>query len=112
MTATLKLGHARSIGVGVSPNASGLGVSADGKTLVVANNYNDSISMVDTISNTVRYEHDLRPFGTRDRARRHRSPTTESVEDPASLCYWSFRTNARTWCWPADRPLSALTAGS
>src|SRR5262245_39643005 len=60
---TISLGHAgRGIGIGVAPNASGLGISADGKTLVVANNYNDSISVIDTASGTVRYEHDLRPF--------------------------------------------------
>src|SRR4029077_12384526 len=50
------------LGVGVSPNASGLGISADGATLVVANNYNDSISVIDTATGTVRYEHDLRPY--------------------------------------------------
>jgi YVTN family beta-propeller protein len=49
-------------GLGVQPNASGLGISKDAKTLVVANNYNDSISVIDTATNTVRYEHDLRPF--------------------------------------------------
>jgi len=66
---TIALGHvdpvthkAFGIGVGVSPNASGLGISADGLTLVVANNYNDSISVIDTKSRTVRYEHDLRPY--------------------------------------------------
>ena len=42
-------------------------------TLVVANNYNDSISVIDTATRAVRYEHDLRPFfasneGTRRRA--------------------------------------------
>jgi DNA-binding beta-propeller fold protein YncE len=59
----IALGHAGvGIGVGVKPNASGLAVSADGATLVVANNYNDSISVVDTGSGVVRYEHDLRPF--------------------------------------------------
>jgi YVTN family beta-propeller protein len=63
LTATIALGHGGSgIGVNVNPNASGLGISADGKTLVVANNYNDSISVIDTASGTVRYEHDLRPF--------------------------------------------------
>ncbi len=56
------LGHSRGIGVGVAPNASGLGISADGATLVVANNYNESISVIDTATGTVRYEHDLRPF--------------------------------------------------
>ncbi len=44
------------------PNASGLGISPTAKTLVVANNFNDSISVIDTATNTVRYEHDLRPY--------------------------------------------------
>src|SRR5467141_621855 len=62
-TATISLGHVgKGVGVGVGPNASGLGISADRATLVVANNYNDSISVVDTASGTVRYEHDLRPW--------------------------------------------------
>ena len=52
----------KGIGLGVQPNASGMDVSADGRTLVVANNYNDSISVIDTASRAVRYEHDLRPF--------------------------------------------------
>jgi YVTN family beta-propeller protein len=60
---TIAFGHKNvGIGVGVNPNASGLGISTDGKTLVVANNYNDSISVIDTGSKTVRYEHDLRPY--------------------------------------------------
>jgi len=62
-TATISLGHAgKGVGIGVGPNASGLGISADDATLVVANNYNDSISVVDTASGAVRYEHDLRPW--------------------------------------------------
>src|SRR5262249_39671733 len=58
------IGSARNkgVGLGVQPNASGLDLSADGRTLVVANNYNDSISVIDTATRTVRYEHDLRPF--------------------------------------------------
>ena len=57
-------GSARNSGVGINvqPNASGMDVSADGRTLVVANNYNDSISVIDTATRTVRYEHDLRPY--------------------------------------------------
>ncbi len=42
----------------------GLAISADGKTLVAANNYNDSISVIDTATGTVRYEYDLRPYAT------------------------------------------------
>jgi hypothetical protein len=58
------VGVARNTGVGVSvqPNASGMDVSADGATLVVVNNYNDSISVIDTATRQVRYEHDLRPY--------------------------------------------------
>lgn len=54
----------KGVGLSVQPNASGLAISADGKTLVVANNYNDSISVIDTATRTVRYEHDLRPYFT------------------------------------------------
>jgi len=62
----IPLGHShKGVGLlGVQPNASGLGISADGKTLVVVNNYNDSISVIDTATKTVRYEYDLRPYNT------------------------------------------------
>ncbi len=61
--ASIALGHKKiGIGSGVQPNASGLAVSADGATLVAVNNYNDSISVIDTATKAVRYEHDLRPF--------------------------------------------------
>jgi len=60
---SIALNHANvGVGVGVNPNAGGLGMSKDGKTLVVVNNYNDSISVIDTATGNVRYEHDLRPF--------------------------------------------------
>ena len=53
------------LGLGsVAPNVAGLAISANGKTLVAANNYNDSISVIDTASRTVLYEYDLRPFAT------------------------------------------------
>jgi YVTN family beta-propeller protein len=66
-TAPIALGHAnRGVGLSVRPNASGLGISVDGNTLVVANNYNDSISVIDTATRLVRYEHDLRPFFARN----------------------------------------------
>jgi DNA-binding beta-propeller fold protein YncE len=52
----------RGVGLGVQSNTSGLALTADGKTLVVANNYNDSISLISTASNTVIAEHDLRPY--------------------------------------------------
>ena len=52
----------RGIGISVQPNAGGMDISADGSILIVANNYNDSISVIDTAAGVVRYEHDLRPY--------------------------------------------------
>ncbi len=63
LAAKIALNHNKQgVGLVVQPNASGLGISPDGKTLVVANNYNDSVSVIDTATNAVRYEHDLRPY--------------------------------------------------
>src|SRR5215469_17361498 len=63
-SAKIGLGHGgQGLGLfGQEPNAAGLGISPNGKTLVVANNYNDSISVIDTATGMVRFEHDLRPF--------------------------------------------------
>jgi YVTN family beta-propeller protein len=72
------IGSARNkgIGLGVQPNASGIDISADGRTLVVANNYNDSISVIDTVSRLVRYEHDLRPYLANNEGRSGRAGGT------------------------------------
>jgi YVTN family beta-propeller protein len=75
LSAKISLGHAPNgcvsnaanqtgLGLSVEPNAAGLAITADGKTLVAANNYNDSISVIDTATATVRYEYDLRPFAS------------------------------------------------
>jgi DNA-binding beta-propeller fold protein YncE len=71
LSSKVALGHApkgcanqSGVGLGVSSNASGLALSADGGTLVVANNYNDSISVISTASGKVLYEYDLRPFAS------------------------------------------------
>lgn len=60
----IALGHSKGVGIGVPPNANGLAVSADGKLLIVANDFNDSISVVDTASKKVIADYDLRPFNT------------------------------------------------
>jgi len=75
LSAKISLGHAPNgcvsnaanqtgLGLGVEPNVAGLAITADGKTLVAANNYNDSISVIDTATGTVRYEYDLRPYAS------------------------------------------------
>ena len=63
-TAAIALGHTAGIGSGVKPNAGGLAVSPDGKTLLVANNYNDSLSVIDATANKLLTEYDLRPYNT------------------------------------------------
>jgi YVTN family beta-propeller protein len=64
--AKIALGHgtegAVGLGRSVRANAGSVALSSDGATLVVANNYNDSITVIDTKTNAIRYEHDLRPY--------------------------------------------------
>src|SRR5207245_9504545 len=69
LSSKISLGHVpcgpnnqSGLGLFVAPNVAGLAISSDGKTLVAANNYNDSISVIDTVAGTVRYEYDLRPY--------------------------------------------------
>ena len=57
----IKLGHAAGVGPKIKPVAAGLAVTADGRALVVANMYNDSIAIVDLSSRAVAAELDLRP---------------------------------------------------
>jgi YVTN family beta-propeller protein len=52
------------IGFEEESTVAGLGLSSDGLVLAVANIYNDSISVIDTPTNTVRFEYDLRPYNT------------------------------------------------
>ncbi len=83
------------VGLAVQPNASGLGISDDGQTLVVANNYNDSISVIDTAAMAVRYEHDLRPYfanneGT-DGVPGGEYPLAVAIKDNATAYVSSYR---------------------
>jgi len=75
LSAKISLGHAPNgcvsnaanrtgLGRGVEPNVAGLAISADGGTIVAANNYSDSITVIDAASATVRFDYDLRPFAT------------------------------------------------
>jgi YVTN family beta-propeller protein len=52
------------IGFTESAAAAGLAVTPDGNALVVANIYNESISVVSLVSYTVLWEYDLRPYNT------------------------------------------------
>ncbi len=59
----VSLSHSAGVGLGVQPAAAGLAITADGTKLVVANYYNDSISILTKSSNawTKTGELDLRP---------------------------------------------------
>ena len=57
----IPLGHKVGLGMDVKPMAAGVGITADGKRLIVANYENDSVSIVDLAARKVVAELDLRP---------------------------------------------------
>ncbi len=57
----IKLGHTAGNGIDTPPVTAGIAVTADGKRLVAANYYNDSVSIVDLAAGKVTGEVDLRP---------------------------------------------------
>ncbi len=59
--AAIKLGHKDGNGIDVKPSAAGLDVTADGKLIVVADRYNDAVTLVDPVARKVAGELDLRP---------------------------------------------------
>ncbi|TPB75739.1 phosphoesterase [Burkholderia pseudomallei] len=59
--APIALNHKAGNGIGSTPLATGVDVTADGKRAVVANRYNDSITLVDLGAGAVLAERDLRP---------------------------------------------------
>ncbi len=58
---TIALGHKTGLGLHVQPSPAGLAISPDGARLLVANFQNDSVSLIDTHTDTVVRELDLRP---------------------------------------------------
>ena len=57
----IPLGHKAGLGADVLPQAAGVAVSSDGRRALVANYYNDSVSLIDLAQKTVIAEQDLRP---------------------------------------------------
>src|SRR5882724_6237237 len=64
----IPLGHKSGLGIGIKPMAAGVGITTDGKRLVIANYENDSVTIVDLAAKKVSAEVDLRP-GKSDPAR-------------------------------------------
>ncbi len=52
------------VGFEEESTVAGLGISSDGTVLVAANIYNDSISVINTATQAVSFEYDLRPYNT------------------------------------------------
>ena len=65
----IALGHKAGLGIATKPSAAGLALTRDGEKIVVADRYNDAITIVDTRSRTVVGELDLRP-GKNDPAKK------------------------------------------
>ncbi len=59
--APIALGHKAGVGNRQGPSTAGLAVTANGRTLLVANTYDDSVSQIDLASGKVTGELDLRP---------------------------------------------------
>jgi hypothetical protein len=57
----IALGHREGLGIEIKPSAAGLDVTADGTKLLVADRYNDSVTLVDPMARLVTGELDLRP---------------------------------------------------
>ncbi len=101
----IPLGHAAGNGAEVKPQAAGVAVSPDGRRALVANYYNDSVSLVDLVAGRVIAEQDLRP-GKIDPAMRG----VAGGENPFAIV-WTDAT--RAWVSaPRDRQLVALTVST
>jgi DNA-binding beta-propeller fold protein YncE len=57
----IALGHKAGLGANVLPQAAGVAVSPDGRRALVANYYNDSVSLIDLVAGKLVVEQDLRP---------------------------------------------------
>ena len=102
--AKIALGHKAGLGADVQPQAAGVAVSPDGRRALVANYYNDSVSLVDLVRRKVIAEQDLRP-GKIDTAR----SGVPGGEFPFAVAWTGA---ARAWVSsPRDRQLVVLSVG-
>ena len=98
----IALGHKAGLGADVRPQAAGVAISPDGRRALVANYYNDSLSLVDLASRKVIAEQDLRP-GKIDSAQ----SGVPGGEFPFAVA-WTDATHAWVSA-PRDRQLIALS---
>lgn len=104
-TKPITLGHAAGNGAEVKPQAAGIAVDPGGTRALVANYYNDSISLIDLVGGRVIAEQDLRP-GKIDPAQ----AGVPGGSYPFAVA-WTDATNA--WISsPRDRQLLRVTIGA
>ena len=98
---SIRLGHAAGLGNEVKPQAAGVAVSPDGHRALVANYYNDSVSLLDLDRMDVVAEQDLRPgkINAADTAK-------PGGENPFAIA-WTDATHAWVSA-PRDRQIVAL----
>ncbi len=101
----IPLGHRAGNGADVQPQAAGVAVSPDGARALVANYYNDSVSLVDLARGVVIAEQDLRP-GKVDASR----SGVPGGENPFAVV-WTDATHAYVSA-PRDRQVVALVIGA
>jgi DNA-binding beta-propeller fold protein YncE len=104
-TLKIKLGHKAGLGADVTAQAAGVAVSPDGTRALVANHFNDSVSLLDLTQGTVIAEQDLRP-GKIDAAR----AGVPGGEYPFAVV-WTDATHAFVSA-PRDREIVALTVSA
>jgi DNA-binding beta-propeller fold protein YncE len=101
----IALGHTAGNGADVKPQAAGIAVSPDGTRAIVANYYNDSVSLIDLRRGTVIAEQDLRP-GRIDAA----MAGTAGGENPFAILWTD---PAHAWISaPRDRQLVRVEIGA
>jgi DNA-binding beta-propeller fold protein YncE len=100
----IRLGHKAGLGAGVLPQAAGVAVSPDGRRALVANYYNDSVSLIDLRQRKVLTEQDLRP-GKIDPAQ----SGVPGGQFPFAVA-WADATHAWVSA-PRDRQMVALSIG-
>jgi DNA-binding beta-propeller fold protein YncE len=77
----IALGHKEGLGIAMKPSAAGIDITADGMKLLVADRYNDAVTLVDPAARLVTGEIDLRP-GIID-PRKHGVPGGENPDSVA-----------------------------
>jgi DNA-binding beta-propeller fold protein YncE len=98
----IPLGHKAGLGADVLPQAAGVAVNPDGRRALVANYYNDSVSLIDLAQKTVIAEQDLRPGKI--------VPASSGVSGGEFPFAIAWADSAHAWVSaPRDRQLVALT---